>query len=113
MSIKLEEKNGKIKIAINSDNYTDNENIYIAIDGNLNIQEVIELYEEFGENFIFKLKGFFSIYLHAKKKNIVCLARDAIGSKHIYYHIDNGCIYCGNDLMKLINTYNLEKEIKY
>ncbi|MBD3164427.1 asparagine synthase (glutamine-hydrolyzing) [Candidatus Woesearchaeota archaeon] len=46
---------------------------------------IIHAYEEFGESFLEKIDGMFSIALYDKKKRKVVLARDRIGVKPFYY----------------------------
>ena len=105
----------KVKFDINSENYINDEEIFIGIDGkidnNLNIEKIKELYLKSGENFINKINGYFSIYILDKQKNILLLIKDLIGLKPIYYYVGNDCICCGNDLMKLVNSFNIEKTI--
>ncbi len=49
----------------------------------------IHLYENFGLNFVEKLKGNFSIVINDRKKKRILLIRDRIGEKPLYYSFDN------------------------
>ena len=46
---------------------------------------ILKLYKLYGKNFVKKLKGFFSIIILDKKKNLIIVARDFLGSKPLYY----------------------------
>lgn len=114
--MKIEFKNissNKRNFEINSDNYINDEEILIAIDGkfddNMTIQEIKEMYFKFGENIVNKINGYFSIYIFDKQKDIVLLIKDKVGLKPIYYYEESNSIYCGNDLMNLVNTFNIKK----
>ena len=46
---------------------------------------ILKLYEKFGENFIDKIRGMFSICIYDKSKNKIIIFRDRFGIKPLYY----------------------------
>lgn len=107
--------NKKITINSKSNNIINTSDIVIALDGKNNdkktIQKVKQLYIKYGEDFLYKIGEFFSIYLYDKKNNILILSRDRMGLKTVYYYIDNEKIYFANDIILLVDNYNIKKEI--
>ena len=116
MKIKFNNKcSSNIYFEINSDNFIDDEEIFISIDGKidneLSIEKIKKMYIEYGEKIVNRINGFFSVYIYDKQKDILLLIKDRVGLKPIYYYVINDDIYCGNDLMKLVNVFNTEKII--
>ena len=108
-------KNKKLDINLNKNNYIDNKDIFIALDGRYNekdyIKKIKDLYIKYGEKFIYKIDDFFSLYLYDKKKNILIISRDRMGSKTVYYYMNNNCICFSNDIMSLMDNYKIKREI--
>ncbi len=108
-------KNGTIKKEQGENNYIDDSEITIVLDGRYNektyVKKIKQLYMEFGEKFLNKIEDFFSIYLYDKKKDILIISRDRMGSKTVYYYMENNSVYFGNDIMLIVDNYNVKKEI--
>ncbi len=51
---------------------------------------VVNLYEEFGLEFVKKLRGMFAFAIYDQKNRRLVLARDHIGKKPLYYHLEDG-----------------------
>jgi asparagine synthase (glutamine-hydrolysing) len=51
---------------------------------------VVNLYEEFGLDFVKKLRGMFAIAIYDQKRRRLVLARDHIGKKPLYYSLERG-----------------------
>jgi asparagine synthase (glutamine-hydrolysing) len=51
---------------------------------------VVNLYEEFGLDFVKKLRGMFAFAIYDQKNRRLVLARDPIGKKPLYYSLENG-----------------------
>ncbi len=51
---------------------------------------VVNLYEEFGLEFVKKLRGMFAFAIYDRKNRRLVLARDHIGKKPLYYSLDPG-----------------------
>lgn len=106
---------GKININIGKNNYIDDSELLIVLDGRYSdktyIEKIRELYIEFGEKFLYQIDDFFSMYLYDKKNDILILSRDRMGLKSVYYYVNNNVVYFGNDIMLIVDNYNLKKEI--
>lgn len=57
---------------------------------------LIDLYETEGEDFFKRFKGSFSGILYDSKKDKVVFFSDHIGSKFMYYYLDDNCFYCSS-----------------
>jgi asparagine synthase (glutamine-hydrolysing) len=51
---------------------------------------VVDLYEEFGLDFVKMLRGMFAIAIYDQKNRRLVLARDPIGKKPLYYSLERG-----------------------
>ncbi len=51
-------------------------------------ETIIHAYEEYGLNFVKKLRGMFAFALWDSNKKILILARDPMGKKPLYYYLD-------------------------
>lgn len=49
---------------------------------------VVNLYEEYGLDFVNRLRGMFAIAIHDRRNRRLVLARDPIGKKPLYYSLD-------------------------
>tara|TARA_Y100001968_G_C19454442_1_gene771580 strand:- start:21916 stop:23703 length:1788 start_codon:yes stop_codon:yes gene_type:complete len=56
---------------------------------NSEVEVMIKLYKKFGISFINYLDGMFSFSLYDKEQKRLILARDRLGEKPLFYHIDN------------------------
>ncbi|OUU50848.1 MAG: asparagine synthase (glutamine-hydrolyzing) [Pelagibacteraceae bacterium TMED65] len=73
---------------------------------------ILKLYKLYGKNFIKKLKGFFSIIILDKKKNLIIVARDFLGSKPLYYlENENFLAFC-SEIRPLIKMNLTKFEIR-
>ena len=102
-------------IDICSNNYMEDKDILLAIDG-IKVDKKIfnnikNLYIKKGENFINEIDDLYSIYLYDKKNNSLFIARDRIGLKSVYYSVKKDSIIFGNDIIDLVNNYKIKKEI--
>lgn len=108
-------KNNKLEYKINTYEYMEDDTIFLAVDGDVEnpkcIQEIKNMYEKYGEDFIYKIDGFFAVYLYDKKTNTLILIKDKMGLKPIYYYQDGNDIYFGRDIIDLVNNYNIKKKI--
>ena len=83
---------GKIIIVFNGEIYN-----YLELKSNLikkghkfsttsDTEVVVKMYEEYGERFIEKINGMFSISLFDKNINLLLIIRDRLGIKPLYYY---------------------------
>ncbi len=74
---------------------------------------VVNMYEEFGTEFVGKLRGMFAAGIYDSKKDKLILARDHIGIKPLYYTINSnsGDIVFGSELKSIIKYPGIKREI--
>lgn len=65
---------------------------------------IIHAYEEYGLDFVNKLRGMFALALYDSKEQILILARDPIGKKPIYFHYDNHNIVFASEIKALFKA---------
>jgi len=71
---------------------------------------IIHAYEEYGLDFLDKLRGMFALALYDKKKKRLVLARDPIGKKPLYYYFDGKVLVFASEI-KAIFKAGIEKQI--
>lgn len=74
---------------------------------------IVNLYEEYGTDFVKKLRGMFAIGIHDSSQNRLILARDHVGKKPLYYSVKpgNGNLVFGSELKCILEYPGIEKEI--
>ncbi len=75
------------------------------------IEIIIHLYEEAGEEVFKKIQGMFAIALYDKIKKKIILARDRMGKKPLYYGIFNNTLIFGSELKALLKHAAARKEL--
>ncbi len=65
---------------------------------------IIHAYEEYGEDFVAKLRGMFALAVYDAKKNKVVLARDPIGKKPLYYYQDKDKLVFASEIKALFKA---------
>lgn len=68
---------------------------------NSDTEVLIHMYKEFGEDFLKKLNGMFSISLFDRKKKILIIARDRFGIKPLFYFFDQKQIIFSSNLKSI------------
>jgi len=76
---------------------------------NCDTEVIVHLYEEYGENFVKKLRGMFAIALWDHKTEELYIARDQIGIKPLYYAYKEGTLYFGSE----IKTIRAAKQLQF
>lgn len=68
---------------------------------NSDTEVVIKAYQEYGEEFLKKLNGMFSICIIDKKKGLILIARDRFGIKPLYYFLSKKKIIFASNLKSI------------
>lgn len=66
------------------------------------IEVILHLYEEYGEQFIEYLNGMFALCLYDIEKNKLLLARDRMGIKPLYYFQNKTTIYFSSEIKGIL-----------
>jgi asparagine synthase (glutamine-hydrolysing) len=77
---------------------------------NSDSETIIHAYEEYGLNFLDRLRGMFALALYDEKIKRLTLARDPIGKKPLYYHHKDGHLIFASEI-KAIFQAGVKKEI--
>lgn len=72
---------------------------------------LIGMYEKYGEDFLARLNGMFSIALYDFKKSRLILARDKMGKKPLYWGVFNSTIIFASELKALLQHPLVKKEV--
>src|SRR5579872_2523951 len=65
------------------------------------VEVLVNLYKEYGKEFLHRLNGFFSFVLHDKQTGIFFAARDRFGVKPFYFYADEDYFACASELRAL------------
>ncbi len=65
---------------------------------------IVHLYEEYGEDFVNKLNGMFSIAIWDDNREKLILYRDRLGIKPLFYFRNENGFYFGSELKSLLQT---------
>lgn len=74
---------------------------------------IVNLYEEFGLDFVKKLRGMFAIGIYDIKKNKLILIRDRIGIKPLYYSFqpENKTLIFASEIKSILKYPGIKKEL--
>jgi asparagine synthase (glutamine-hydrolysing) len=72
---------------------------------------IIHLYEEFGEEIFGRLNGMFAIGLWDARRKKLILARDRLGKKPVYYHVDSRRIVFASELKALLTLPDVPRRV--
>jgi len=78
---------------------------------NSDTEVLLHLYEEFGEQFVRKLRGMFAFGLYDSSRNILLLARDHFGQKPLYYHFDGRRFLFSSEIKGLLAVNPLLRKL--
>jgi len=73
-------------------------------------ETIIHAYEEYGMDFLDKLRGMFAFALYDKKKKRLILARDPIGKKPLYYYFDGRVFFFASEIKAILEA-GVKKQI--
>ena len=74
---------------------------------------LIKMYEEYGERFIEKINGMFSICIFDKNINLFLIIRDRLGIKPLFYYYNKKKLYFSSSLKsikKVLSNININKK---
>jgi asparagine synthase (glutamine-hydrolysing) len=74
-------------------------------------ETIIYGYEEWGEDFVQKLRGMFAIALWDSRNRKLLLIRDRIGKKPLYYYLGKGRILFASEIKALLMDKSIPKKI--
>ena len=75
------------------------------------IEVIIHLYEEFGEEFINQLNGQFAFALFDQTKDKLLIARDHVGICPLFYTSVNGAIIFGSEIKSILEHPQVKKKV--
>ena len=76
-------------------------------------ETIIHLYEEYGIDFIHRLKGMFSFAIWDSNSELLLLVRDRVGIKPLYYYEDNNHFVFASEMKSILEDPLVEREINY
>ncbi len=77
------------------------------------VESIVHLYEEYGDEFVNELNGMFAIALWDKKKKRLLLVRDRMGVKPLFYSIVQGNIIFASEIKAILKHPQYIKNINY
>ncbi len=78
---------------------------------NSDTEVIIHAYEAYGERFPECLNGMFAFALHDEKRQRLLLARDHIGIKPLFYHIDDSNLIWGSEIKAILASGLFERQL--
>ncbi|MBI4550556.1 MAG: asparagine synthase (glutamine-hydrolyzing) [Candidatus Omnitrophica bacterium] len=72
---------------------------------------IVHLYEEFGEDFVRKLRGMFAIALWDSERRKFLLIRDRLGIKPLHYWFRDGTLVFASEIKALLEYPEISREI--
>src|SRR5438105_5222826 len=63
---------------------------------------LVHLYEEFGNNFVSRLRGMFALAIYDKRSGKLFLARDRVGKKPLHYALSNDVLYFASEIKSIL-----------
>jgi asparagine synthase (glutamine-hydrolysing) len=112
-------EDGSIVVVYNGEIYNFKENRkYLEAKGHKfytqsDTETIVHLYEEFGDEFIGKLRGMFAFALWDAKKRRLLLVRDRLGIKPLFYYSGSGVLIFSSELKALLQYRGMKKEINF
>ncbi len=78
---------------------------------NTDTEVIVHLYEDYGEDFIYKMRGMFALALWDSNKKKLLLARDRLGQKPLYYTIKNHQILFSSEIKAILEDESVKREV--
>jgi len=112
----MSNENGDIRLSVNGEIYnfialrTELEKHGHRFSSNSDSETIIHSYEEYGLDFVNKLRGMFALALYDKVNKRLVLARDPIGKKPLYYFYDDGTLIFASEIKAILEA-GVKKEV--
>ncbi len=74
---------------------------------------IVHLYEEYGDEFVTKLRGMFAFALWDDEKEKLYLVRDRLGQKPLYYAVVNGGVVFASEITPILQDDNIPRAIDF
>ena len=78
---------------------------------NSDSETLIHGYAEWGEDLLNEIRGMFSFAIWDKNKQSLMLARDRLGIKPLYYHLDNNSFSFASEIKALLSLQHIEARL--
>ena len=72
---------------------------------------LVHLYEDFGDDFVTKLRGMFAFAIWDDRKKKLLIGRDRLGIKPLYYGMHRGDLYFGSELKCLLAVPGFDRSM--
>src|SRR6185369_373370 len=77
-------------------------------------ETILHLYEEHGDACVEHLRGMFAFAIWDRNKRELCIARDRLGIKPLYYvHTSDGSLYFASEIKALLEVRAVKPELNY
>ena len=71
---------------------------------------ILHLYEEEGPECVKRLRGMFAFAIWDDRKESLFLARDRVGKKPLYYHLDDNCLIFASEIKAILQDSDVNKK---
>jgi asparagine synthase (glutamine-hydrolysing) len=77
---------------------------------NSDVETIVHLYEELGEDFVHRLRGMFGLAIYDRSRDYLILARDRIGIKPLYYTYQKGGLFFGSEIKAILKHPDIGRD---
>ena len=84
-----------------------------SLKSNADYEVIPHLYEEYGEEFVNKLRGVFAFAIWDSRKKLLLLYRDRIGAKPIFYANDGAVFLFASEMKAILKAGSINKTINF
>ncbi len=74
---------------------------------------ILPMFKKFGQDFIKKLAGMFTIAIYDSEKHVLQLWRDPLGIKPLYYYRDNTCVIFSSEIKAVYAAMDAIPEVSF
>ncbi len=83
----------------------------IRLSGESDAELVAHLYTLLGVDCLGRLEGEFVLLVWDAKENQIFAARDRLGVRHLFYSIQDGCVYFGSEIKAILASGEVERRL--